>query len=370
MTLGLHPDVLKIVLHYEKNYYKVVTSSVRTWKKKKKLLPHDNRIIKLRNHFSSFFWAWVRSRIINEDFVQELMKIMAKRRKLNDHKIYRKMGFDKYGKLITYDSYYEEEPLMYETELNPTGIALDVHIIHRNLCCHIPFFTIAQCSKSVGDRMFDLHQDILDHIAEKKLKPKKDKAHKGFSLLNTCVSGGDFACDAEGISGSVHWSNFFLDNIDLRNKAIRIFQEMILTAFGDCLWFQNLVAYFHCHDNPHLSDRLIPCLPISHGWLSKGGRAKKFHVDSRNIGVCFLFVPRTYTGGELVVTDPSFEYCRTIHLEQYDVIAGHGFRSNHYNLPCTDELERNSYAFYLDYRVAHSGYIHIEENMALEALKH
>ena len=359
--------MLKIVLHYESLYSKNVTDNVNKWKKENKIIPTDTRIVLARDHYCRWFWSFVRSEQKNEPFVAALMKAMANRRLLKDRHMYKRMGFDMYGKPMKYDDFYEEDPLMHEKELFPTGIVLDVHIIHRNLCGHIPFCTMSQCSKKAGDALFQLHEDILTHIRKYNIQPRIDQAHKGWALLNTVTDGGEFSCDAENISGSIHWTKFFDEDVTLRNRAVRVFQEVILSAFGNCLWYQNLMSYLHNHENPHLSDRCVPLLPITNGWLSQFGQAHNYHVDKRNFGIALLVVPRTYPGGELVVTDPKFEYYKKIHLKQYDVVAGRSFRCYHYNLDCV--VERYSYAFYFDYRMAHSGYIHMVENLSVLALK-
>jgi hypothetical protein len=151
---------------------------------------------------------------------------------------------------------------------------------------------MAQCSQEAGDALFQWHTDILEHIDRYQKKAKQG----GFPLLNTCVDGGKHCCKEEGIFGSVHWSSFLREDVALQERAMRVFQDVILSAFGNCAWYRDLMSYLQSREL--LSNRLIPGLPITSGWLTIGCRPNEYHRNARNFGVGLRVVPRFYSGGE------------------------------------------------------------------------
>jgi hypothetical protein len=235
--------------------------------------------------------------------------------------IRRKMGLTRKGHVRMYDVYLDPTPLLGKAEREDSAkariVSEFVWVIHRSICHRLPFVTNGICSVTAGVRLLTVCGKLMDHIIAKRLNPKMDRKHNGFSLANTVVDGG-----TKGCSGTVHWSNFFDEDLALGNEFFEVLQDVIVSAFQDCEWFQFINHFLRTHENPFLSDRLMNRAPVTNVWLTIKTAEYNIHEDDRNAFIGFLCVPDNYKGGELVISDPDFNVGQPIHIKKCDVIAG------------------------------------------------
>jgi hypothetical protein len=108
-----------------------------------------------------------------------------------------------------YDFYLDPTPLLGKAEREGSAKARNVSefvgVIHKSICHRLPFVTKAIRSVMAGERLLAVYGKLMDHFVAKRLNPRMDRKHSGFSLANTVVDGG-----TKGCSGTVHWSNFSL----------------------------------------------------------------------------------------------------------------------------------------------------------------
>jgi hypothetical protein len=324
---------------YEDEYFKRVTTKLQKYQDKTGVFTWEKHVVVYYENIANEFWLKEKNEIANEEKLKSLKERLKRRRYVDVRRISNKMGIDSNGNIYFEDDYHDRNPLLGAEEESRVGHPTKkprllewVWDIHRELCPKIPFLTIGYCSKAAGDHLFELNKLIQEHIVKFKVKPRKDKVHKGYAIASTVTGGGSYSKEEDDKSGSIGWSDDFKKDEPLQTALLYALSDVIVSAFGTCIWFMFVNHFLRTNENPHFSDRLIPGLPVTNAWMNVGTTPYDKHVDTHNFLVAFLLVPYTVPGSELVVTDPEGKVKKAIHVQKYVVVAGRCFQCQHYNL--------------------------------------
>lgn len=346
--------------YYLANHLKEVTKKVRKQKKSWGVIDLDVRITFYEKQLASAFWSEVKEAIQEKAKLSRLQvrikRIRQLERKQNEQKmcIDPRTGEIRSFKWTTY--YYEEDPLLGPSEREPKKRRLSEPVwdVHRSLCPRIPYLTIGFCNKEIGDYFMRLDQRVALYLKKFNVKPRGGRNHKGFSFASRVVGGRQYG---NGQSGSVHWSDYFKFNPPLQLELVYALRDVIVSAFGDCEWFNYLNMFLRTHPNRLFRDRLLPALPVTHIRMSIGNTPVNSRRDHGHFGVAFFLVPYTVEGEELAVTDPDFEVARANHIQKYMVLAGRCFHNEHFYLAKIGRRQSKSYSLYPDFRMECAGYV-------------
>lgn len=219
----------------------------------------------------------------------------------------------------------------------PRAIAIDhkqVHAMHKEWCKTIPWATHGTYSKKLARRVKKLD-------AKLKTKLRISKAHKGVTLAATSVT-------SEGL---IHWNKSLMNCPELQKEILEVTAAVINAAYGRKKWYRDFIAFFEKPENSHMQKYFLPGIPCSNIWWSVETQSLNRHIDHNEIGAGFLFVPRSFKGGELVLNHPTAFVQRSVHVKPTHVIAGRYSRSPHYNLPVHGDGTMTSFKVFLDSRV-------------------
>ena len=235
-----------------------------------------------------------------------------------------------------------------------TKECLRVHAMHKELCSSIPFATAGSFRESLADRVEVLNDNLLKALQESKETLKN--AHKGISLATTTAPGGKYGKRSKS-SGSIHWSEFLRDNLDLQREVLEVTALVINQAYGRKRWYRRLMSFFRHPKNQYMRKFFLPGIPCTHIWWSTETRSNNWHIDPNEIGAGFLFVSKSYTGGDLVLNHPTLPLQAQVHLDRCDVVAGRFSRCYHFNsMLDASEGRRTSFKAYLDSRAVNVNY--------------
>jgi hypothetical protein len=344
-------------------YRERVSHPMAQWQKSYQLLPTDDGMAALRQELSYAFWNDWRARCFpDEATIRALQKRMLKRRQSKRMLTLRDMGFDpvtgeiRVRRRIFYKTYRLLRGKREAWEKQQCGRDFLLRGMHYRICHRLPYVTKGTCSVATAERLSQVCAKILRYMQVHRKKPSRD----GFSLANVVVEGGAFSCREKGILGSVHWSDFFDDDVALGYEFFATLRQVFRSAFRDCGWFPFLNAHIRSpeHDNwEYLSDRLLPGTCITNVRLIVQPSEYHAHCDDRHFGVGLLCVPEDFCGGELMVSNPEFDVVQPIPLKKRDVIAGCCFQSRHYHQPVFGKTPHLSILSYFDSRLGSKRYI-------------
>ena len=357
--MELPPHIISpdLVNYYFNQYETIVISKVQKQAIKPGIRVDDISLSQMRQALGKAFWKDVSSEINNDEIVDKLRQKVKCRRQEELRSTLCRMGFRRNGSVHSYDRCYSVDPIMTDQEDVPEGHKninrVDV-AKHRHLCHFVPFLTIGKSSEEAASRLLNLNDALVAHFGKGNTKTKK-REHEGWSLAYTATSGGIYGNIQKGISGSIHWNKHFKKNDDLQREVLQAVAEMVISAFGEKAWYKKLMLYFDQEENQYMKDRLIPGTPCTSIWWNTEIHPFRKHHDWNAFGPAFLFCPKTYKGGETIVTNPTCDVSQTIHLTWRDVVAGRWSRCKHYNKPSVAG-ERCSFVVYFDTRLANPAY--------------
>lgn len=223
----------------------------------------------------------------------------------------------------------------------------------------IPYSIKGTCKdKKLLKRLEDVNNK-LRHYFSNHLK-NKTKTHNGVSLGYTCVSGGTYA--RNGWSGSFHANQNLLHDFPLQKEVIRVCCLIIKSAFRRQNWYKLLMALYNQPENIHRKKYLLHNTPCTGIWWSCDGREHNMHTDRNAYGACFVFCPKTYKGGALILEHENRPGVQCKHLiERGQIVGGRWSRSPHCIDDCYKGESRNSIVMYGEFRILQKdSYRHVE----------
>jgi hypothetical protein len=137
--------------------------------------------------------------------------------------------------------------------------------------------------------------------------------------------------------------------------------KFLIETFKYHDWFQKLLKFYKREENKERKKYLLPGTPCTGIWLSFDSREHNMHTDRNAYGACFVFTPKSYKGGALVLEHENQPGVQCKHLiERGEIVGGRWSRSPHCIDDCDDE-DRNSIVMYGEFRILEKdGYKHVE----------